>query len=68
MAAKLTKASGKKALAVRGDVTKVADVKAVIAATVAEFGKLDVLFNNAGYQGAFKPLDQYPDEDFARVM
>jgi NAD(P)-dependent dehydrogenase (short-subunit alcohol dehydrogenase family) len=43
-------------------------VKNVINTTVEKFGRLDCLFNNAGYQGAFKPVHEYPDEDFPRVM
>ena len=68
MAEKLASATGAKTLGIRADVTKVEQVKGVIKTTVDTFGRLDCLFNNAGYQGAFKPLDQYPDEDFARVM
>lgn len=30
------------------DVTKAADVQAVITGTLAEYGRIDVLFNNAG--------------------
>ena len=60
--------TGAKVQAVRGDVTKVEDVKAVIEATVAAFGRIDCLFNNAGYQGAFVPTIDYPDDDFRKVM
>jgi len=55
-------------LCVRGDCTKVADVQNVIAKTVEKFGRLDCLFNNAGYQGAFKPAHLYPDADFPTVL
>lgn len=48
--------------------TKVEDVKAVIEAIVAAFGRIDCLFNNAGYQGAFVPTIDYPDDDFRKVM
>jgi NAD(P)-dependent dehydrogenase (short-subunit alcohol dehydrogenase family) len=41
-------AAGGLAKAVRADVTKAADCEAMIAAAEAEYGKLDVLFNNAG--------------------
>ena len=60
--------TGGQVLAIRADCTNVEEVKAVIAGTVAKFGRLDGLFNNAGYQGAFKPVHEYPDEDFPRVM
>lgn len=41
-------AMGGDVLAVRADVTKSADVEALAAATVARFGKVNVLINNAG--------------------
>lgn len=40
----------------RCDVSKEADVKAVVARTLAELGKLDCMFNNAGMPGAVGPL------------
>jgi NAD(P)-dependent dehydrogenase (short-subunit alcohol dehydrogenase family) len=46
--AALAEAAGGRALAVRADVSKEADVAAVVKAGVKAFGKLDVLYNNAG--------------------
>jgi meso-butanediol dehydrogenase / (S,S)-butanediol dehydrogenase / diacetyl reductase len=40
---------GKAALAIEVDVAKAPSVKAMIDGTVARFGRLDILFNNAGY-------------------
>jgi len=42
------RAAGGEALFVQTDVTKEASVDAALAATVAAFGRLDVLYNNAG--------------------
>lgn len=50
------------------DVTDPAAVRQSVADIVSDFGALDMLFNNAGYQGAFKPVHEYPEEDFPRVM
>jgi NAD(P)-dependent dehydrogenase (short-subunit alcohol dehydrogenase family) len=44
----LIEKAGGKATAVRADVTKAADCEAMVAAAEKAFGKLDVLFNNAG--------------------
>ena len=44
------------ALSVPTDVTDEASVASLFAATVRAFGRLDVLFNNAGIGGAFGPL------------
>src|SRR5690242_2262671 len=41
-------AQGGKALAVRGDVAKAADARAIVAAAIEAFGRLDVLVNNSG--------------------
>ncbi len=41
-------AAGGQAFALQGDLTKEADVDALVAKTMAEFGSIDVLVNNAG--------------------
>ena len=42
---------GREALALQTDVTKEDDVKALIARTITEFGRLNILVNNAGASG-----------------
>lgn len=42
------KSRGKDALAITMDVTKKADIDAAVAKTINEFGRLDILLNNAG--------------------
>ena len=56
-------ALGRKSIAIRGDVAKEVDVKNVISQTVSEFGKIDILINNAGI-GAFAPVTELKTEDF----
>ena len=58
---------GGRGLAVRVDVTDRASVAAGIQATVAEFGRLDVLFNNAGFNEPMRFLD-ITEENFRRIM
>ncbi|NVM76517.1 NAD(P)-dependent dehydrogenase (short-subunit alcohol dehydrogenase family) [Duganella sp. SG902] len=49
------------------DVSQKADVDAMVAATVAAFGRIDILINNAGVTHAANFLDLC-EEDFDRVM
>jgi 3-oxoacyl-[acyl-carrier protein] reductase len=59
------KAQGGKAIAVKGDVAKSADVQHIFDETKKAFGPVDVLVNNAGvYQ--FNPLENITEEDFHR--
>ncbi len=56
---------GGKALAIQGDVSSASDVKRMFAETKKEFGRLDVLVNNAGvFQ--FMSLDEITEEEFHR--
>lgn len=50
------------------DVTSEEAVIGTVDSVVRDFGKIDFLFNNAGYQGAFAPVQDYPSDDFARVL
>ena len=50
------------------DVTEAAQVKGYIDATVAKWGKIDVLFSNAGNPGAAAPLTEYPEDVFDRTL
>ncbi|MCE2574425.1 SDR family NAD(P)-dependent oxidoreductase [Komagataeibacter sp. FNDCR2] len=50
------------------DVSDGAQVREAVDAAAAELGQIDFLFNNAGYQGAFAPVQDYPEADFTRVM
>jgi len=55
-------------ISVECDVTDVASVQTAVDAVVAEFGGIDMLWNNAGYQGQIKPTLEYDPADFAAVM
>lgn len=60
-------AAGGKAVAVRGDVAKAADAKAIIETAVVEFGPLDILVNNAGVY-EFGPLETVAEAQFHKMF
>ncbi len=53
-----------------GVTTHICDVRDPnqVQAVVDACGRVDLLWNNAGYQGAMRPLLDYPGDDFQRVM
>ncbi len=52
----------------RTDVSKEEDVAAMIAEAAERFGRLDVLFNNAGFGGALGPVSSTSVEDYDLTM
>ncbi|EQB01061.1 SDR family NAD(P)-dependent oxidoreductase [Sphingobium baderi] len=59
---------GSSARSFSADVSRSDDVKAMLDYAVASFGKLDILCNNAGLDGAQAPLADYDEEEFDRVI
>lgn len=51
------RALGDQALGVQADVSKVADLQKLVTATVAQFGRLDIMINNAGVETRTSILD-----------
>ena len=61
-------ALGTAAAAVRADVTKAADVKAMIDAAEQRFGGIDILVNNAGMGHLPQPLEGLDEDTFDRIL
>lgn len=64
----LVNAEGGAMVAVAADVSREADVAALLDRIAAEAGRLDVAFNNAGVTGEAHLVEDYPTEDFDRVL
>ena len=60
--AREVKSAGAEALLVGGDVTKSANVKRIVADTLAAFGRIDVLINNAGGMIGRTRIEDYSEE------
>jgi NAD(P)-dependent dehydrogenase (short-subunit alcohol dehydrogenase family) len=52
------RAAGAEALAVKTDVTREDEIESLVRAALNRYGRLDVAFNNAGYQERRAPLEQ----------
>jgi NAD(P)-dependent dehydrogenase (short-subunit alcohol dehydrogenase family) len=60
--------AGDRALAVPTDVSDPASVKALFARVVDQWGRVDVLFNNAGVNAPGVPLEDLPFEQWKNVV
>jgi NAD(P)-dependent dehydrogenase (short-subunit alcohol dehydrogenase family) len=66
-AAELSAATGRQCRAYEADVTKSADVERLIAAVEADFGRIDILINNAG-TNIRGPIEQLTEADWDAVV
>lgn len=58
---------GRRALAVRTDVTVYTEVEALVEGVAATLGRLDIVVNNSGI-AAVRPMAEMPPEDFRRSV
>jgi NAD(P)-dependent dehydrogenase (short-subunit alcohol dehydrogenase family) len=56
--------AGRKALLISGDVSDPQHCRDIIARTVEEFGRVDVLVNNAAFQMSHDTLEEIPDDEW----
>lgn len=52
----------------KANVTNAEEVQGYVNHTVETFGKIDIFFNNAGVEGIVKPITEYPEEEFDKVI
>ena len=59
---------GAEVLAVAADVSNEADVERLVGVSIERFGKIDVLVNNAGLLGPRVAIEEYPEDEWRRVV
>jgi 3-oxoacyl-[acyl-carrier protein] reductase len=64
----LIKQKGGSAIFVQTDVTRANDTERMIKTTADQYGKLDILFNNAGIGMPFMPIEQIEESLWHRIM
>src|SRR5438105_14875455 len=62
--ARIVERAGRKAVLVRGDVGREEPCRQIVQRAVQEFGRLDVLVNNAAFQMTHESIDQLSSEEF----
>src|ERR687893_2355870 len=60
--------SGAEVLAIAADVSRSADAERLVGAAVERFGHIDVLVNNAGLLGPRVAIEEYPEDEWRRVI
>jgi NAD(P)-dependent dehydrogenase (short-subunit alcohol dehydrogenase family) len=60
--------AGRKAILVPGDIGSAEHCRAIVDKAVAEFGRIDVLINNAAHQMTYEELTEIPDEEWDRTF
>lgn len=65
---RVVEAAGRRCVAVPGDITAEAHCKALVERAVKEFGKIDVLVNNAAFQMSRDSIADISTDEFDRTM
>jgi NAD(P)-dependent dehydrogenase (short-subunit alcohol dehydrogenase family) len=65
---RLVREAGRKAVLVPGDLADPAHCRAIVERAVQEFGRIDVLVNNAAFQMSRQSIDEVPDEEWERTF
>ena len=62
--ARLVEEAGRRAVLMPGDLAEPAHCRAIVERAVQEFGKIDVLVNNAAFQMSHDSIEEIPDEEW----
>jgi 3-oxoacyl-[acyl-carrier protein] reductase len=61
-------ALGRKAMAIKADVTNSAEVRDMVKEALAKFGKIDILVNNAGATNPVQPFVETPESVWNKII
>jgi NAD(P)-dependent dehydrogenase (short-subunit alcohol dehydrogenase family) len=61
---KLVEGTGRRAIAIPGDIREKSFCQLLVDNTVKTFGRLDVLVNNAAFQRTYEKLEDVPEDEF----
>ncbi|MBL4918897.1 SDR family oxidoreductase [Tabrizicola sp. DMG-N-6] len=64
----LVEQCGRRCMQMKGDIADPAHCRAIIGGAVREFGRIDILVNNAAHQQSFDELTDIPDEEWQRTF
>ena len=62
--ARLVEAAGRRAVLFPGDIADAGHCRALVAIAVEEFGRIDILVNNAAHQDTFNAIEEISDEEW----
>ena len=66
--ARLVEEAGRKAVLFPGNLADPATCRALVDKAVQEFGRIDILVNNAAYQMTHESIDEIPDEEWRHTF
>jgi NAD(P)-dependent dehydrogenase (short-subunit alcohol dehydrogenase family) len=66
--ARVVREAGRTAILAPGDISEEAHCRSLVARTVSELGRLDILVNNAAYQMSREGIEQIPDGEWERTF
>lgn len=65
---RVVKEAGRKAIAVAGDISEESHCQQIVQRAVREFGKIDILVNNAAFQMSHESIQQISSDEFDHTL
>ena len=66
--AKEAEGKGAEVLALPADISRGTHVESLVDAAIERFGRIEVLINNAGLLGPRVPIEEYPEDEWRKVL